>query len=60
MAKVVTTYTKSETGYYKVLLTAVFEHAGFFYKPAFSGIVVNEDVLKDMIAAGVVSNVSPA
>lgn len=59
MAKV-KTYKASETGMYAVTLATAHTHADFVYKPGADAIVVNQEILDDMIVAGVVTSVAAA
>jgi hypothetical protein len=56
----VTKYSKSKSGFYKVELARPHEHAGFTYKPGNAATVVNQEILDDMIAAEVVTSVAAA
>jgi hypothetical protein len=53
-----TTKPTSSSGFYVVTLKKTFEHAGFFYKPGMSNIIVNEVILDAMIAGDAVDTVS--
>lgn len=53
-------YTKSKTGMYQVELARPHEHAGHLYKPSAAKTVVDQAILDDMIAAGVVTSVAAA
>jgi hypothetical protein len=55
-----TTYKTSESGMYRVTIATAHMHAGFVYKPGADAIVVNQEILDDMIAAGVVTSVAAA
>ena len=54
------TYKKSKTGMYEVELARSHEVGGFLYKPGAAKTVVNEEILGELIAADVVTSVSPA
>ena len=56
----VTTHKKSKSGMYQVTIATAHQHAGFVYKPGADAIVVNQEILDDMIAAGVVTSVAAA
>lgn len=56
----VTTYKKAKSGMYRVELSEAHPHAGFTYKPGAEAIVVNQEILDDMIAAGRVTSVAGA
>ena len=58
MAKALKTYKPSKSGMYRVGLLRPHPHEGFTYQPRATGIVVNQAILDDMIAAEVVSSVA--
>lgn len=52
-------YQPSKSGYYRVKLKAVWEHANFTYTPKFSAITFDQAMLDLAIAADVVDSAIP-